>query len=137
MLPKNVILSLPEPLGETRNSKPETRNSKLETMFLHSKLQGEFAESVFVTECLRRGFAVARPHGDSTAYDLLVDSAGSISRVQVKSVSVLHPPHGIYHVAVMRSVASSKKPYQRGDFDLLAAYIIPLSLWYIIPACKV
>ena|SRR5947209_1346769 len=104
--------------------------------FPHSKLQGEYAESCFVVECLRRGFAVAKPYGDSTLYDLLVDSAGRISRVQVKSVSVCSPD-GAYHVAVMRSVSSSKKAYRRDDFDLLAAYLIPRDLWYIIPIAAV
>ena len=104
--------------------------------FPHSKLQGEFAESCFVVECLRRGFAVAKPFGDSTRYDLLVDSAGRISRIQVKSVSVCSPD-GAYHLAVMRSVSSSKKAYHHNDFDLLAAYLIPRDLWYIIPIAAV
>ena len=59
-----------------------------------------------------------------------------LSRVQVKSVSV-RPANGIYHVATMRSVASNKKPYRAGDFDFLAAYIIPRGLWYIVPAREV
>ena len=112
-------------------------------MFAHSKLQGEYAESCFVVECLRRGFAVAKPYGDSTLYDLLVDSgvrahsyAGRISRVQVKSVSVCSPD-GAFHLAVMRSVSSSKKAYRACDFDLLAAYLIPCDLWYIIPISAV
>lgn len=105
-------------------------------MFSHSKLQGECSEAVFVVECLRRGLAVAHPYGDSCRYDLLVDCGGRISRVQVKSVS-RRSPDGAYHLAVMRSVCSRKKAYSRGDFDLLAAYLIPCDTWYIIPVAAV
>ena|SRR5437763_1479468 len=106
--------------------------------FPHSKLQGEWVEVCFVAECLRRGMVAAKPYGDSTAYDFIIEAGrGIISRVQVKSVSVRNPPSGIYHVAVMRSVALAKKPYCAGDFDVLAAYIIPLNVWYIIPAYEV
>jgi len=105
-------------------------------MFPHSKLQGEYAESCFVVECLRRGFAVAKPYGDSTRYDLLVDSAGRISRIQVKSVSVCSPD-GAYHLAVMRGLTLKKLAYRLGDFDLLAAYLMPCDLWYIIPISAV
>ena len=105
--------------------------------FAHSKLQGEWVEVLFIAECLRRGFICAKPYGDSAAYDFIIESGRKrLSRVQVKSVSV-RPANGIYHVATMRSVASNKKPYRAGDFDFLAAYIIPRGLWYIIPAREV
>lgn len=81
----------------------------------------------------RRGACAA------TATDYCAPGTGYslLRRVQVKSVSVSNPPQGIYHFAVMRSVAANKKPYRAGDFDLLAAYIIPCNLWYIIPAREV
>jgi hypothetical protein len=60
-----------------------------------------------------------------------------LSRIQVKSVSVRNPPAGIYHVATMRSVATAKKAYCTGDFDFLAAFIIPRKIWYIIPAREI
>jgi hypothetical protein len=28
----------------------------------------------------------------------------------------------------------TRKPYQRGEFDFVAAYVIPEDVWYIIPA---
>ena len=32
------------------------------------------------------------------------------------------------------STCSSHKPYKKGSFDYLAAYVIPIDVWYIIPA---
>ena len=54
---------------------------------LSPKLQGEWAETRFLSEALRRGLQVAKPYGDSARYDFIVDSSGHLSRVQVKSVS--------------------------------------------------
>ena len=118
---------------QTQNTKPGQPRSRKNT-----KRTGEFSEAAFLTKATGLGFKVAKPWGDSERYDFIVDcsahsSPGCFWRVQVKSVSV-RPANGIYHVATMRSVASNKKPYRAGDFDFLAAYIIPRGLWYIIPA---
>ena len=96
-------------------------------------MQGEYAESCFVVECLRRGFAVAKPYGDSTPYDFLVEVGGKISRVQVKSV-FRRSPDGAYYLGIRHNTSQGRRSaYRLNDFDLLAAYLMPRDIWYIIP----
>jgi hypothetical protein len=98
---------------------------------LSAKSLGEWAELLFMQECRRRGFQVARPFGDTATYDVLVERAGRIARVQVKCVS--RPFRSGYKVLAARG-SSRKIPYTRRDLDFLAALIVPIGAWYIIPA---
>src|SRR4051812_45658971 len=58
--------------------------SSMRTKLL-AKEKGEWAEVCFAAEVLRRGWGISRPYGDSSPYDCIVDCAGRISRVQIKS----------------------------------------------------
>ena len=51
----------------------------------NSKKQGELAEMMFMVKAARMGFAVAKPYGDSEAYDFIVDVRRGLWRVQVRS----------------------------------------------------
>lgn len=79
----------------------------------------------------KHGLCVAKPWGDSSRYDVVVESGGRFVRVQVKSTAN-RQPNGGYVCGVHPSPGSEL--YKRGDFDFLAAYIIPEDVWYIIPA---
>lgn len=98
---------------------------------LSAKARGEWAELVFLQEARRRGFQVAKPIGDTAAYDVLLDNGRRIFRVQVKSAS--HVQDRGYKV-IAAAGSRSKRPYTARDIDFLAAYIVPLDLWYIFPA---
>ena len=100
------------------------------------KLQGEWAEVCFLWRAASLGFAVSKPYGDSTRYDFMVDAgvksgqAGRISRVQVKSVSVLDQDS--YRLTLSRG-GGSKTGYRCCEIDFFAGYVIPQDVWYIIP----
>jgi len=76
------------------------------------------------------GFQVTRPWGDTARYDLILERDGRFYRVQVKSTPAFR--QGKYRC--MNGSADWRKPYSPRQIDILALYIIPLDLWYIIPA---
>ncbi len=96
----------------------------------YHKLQGEWAEVCFLARAVGMGMMVSKPYGDSGRYDFIVDSGGRLSRVQVKSVSTSHRQG--YRIATSHG-NHAKRGYRASEIDLLAAYIIPMDTWYIIP----
>ncbi len=94
------------------------------------KSQGELAESAFLHQATARGLVVSKPWGETSAYDFIVDAAGQLFRVQVRSVSVAR--RRAYRICCTKG-RSTKVPLTPRDIDLLAAYIFPLDLWYLIP----
>ena len=94
------------------------------------KERGEWAESVFLVRAAEYGIHVSKPWGDSRSYDFVVGRPGRFAAVQVKcTIAVLESGKGY-----CCSTCSSHKPYPKGAFDFLAAYVIPENAWYIIPA---
>lgn len=53
------------------------------------KWMGEVAESAFLHKAMELGLAVAKPWGDSSRYDFIVDTGERLLRVQVKSTGCL------------------------------------------------
>ena len=98
------------------------------------KRQGEWVESYFATQALRRGLFVSKPFGDSTPYDFIVDSGACLLRVQVKSVS---RPQGNSFRLTLSHGGGAKVGYLPNEIDLLAAYVIPCDAWYFIPISHV
>src|SRR5688572_7049410 len=94
------------------------------------KRQGESAEALFLARAIREALCVARPWGDSARYAFIVDSCGRLLRIQVKSTA--HYRRGSYYC--LNSSADWRKSYSSRQVDYFAFYIIPLDLWYIIPA---
>jgi hypothetical protein len=125
------------------------------------KLRGEWAELRFMARAAEHGLMVSRPWGDSAPYDVMVERDGHIHRVQIKStISQVHNRYRC-HVPVPRKsdskrgagaparvllkesasapITNSKMKPNRpiplhAQIDFLAAYLIPLDLWYILPA---
>jgi hypothetical protein len=95
------------------------------------KARGEWVESVFVARASGHGLAVSKPWGESRSYDFVIGRPGRFVGVQVKS-TVAESGVG-YSCAVKKN----NKAYSRGEFDFLAAYVIPQDVWYIIPASKI
>ncbi len=96
------------------------------------KRSGEMAEAAFVVKATGLGLAVSKPWGDSERYDFVVDSGARIWRVQVKSTG--KPSLGGYEVRAIYSGAKHKDHYTARDIDVLVAHIVPLNLWYVVPA---
>src|SRR5438270_12846972 len=112
--------------------------------FSHFKLQGEWAELLFMARAAEHGLSILRPWGDSSPYDLALVcpekacpekafpdaqlQRPSILRVQVKSTRCLHSA-GAYKC----HIDSNGVPYRPGMLDFIAAYVIPAQSWYLVP----
>jgi len=94
------------------------------------KERGEWAELQFMARAVRKGFKVSKPWGDSSAYDVGVESGVRILRVQVKSTDC-RTEYG--YLCQFKPNAHSK-PYTLRQIDFFAAYVIPEDVWYLIPA---
>jgi hypothetical protein len=114
-------------------------------VFSHFKLQGEWAELLFMARAAELGLSILRPWGDSSPYDvgLVVTDQGStenpltnnkrhprpdLLRIQIKSTRCCHSA-GAYKC----HIDSNGTPYSVHDLDFIAAYVIPVQVWYIIP----
>ncbi len=92
---------------------------------------------------MQQGLLVSRPYGECAAYDFIVQAylppAGRPRRrprlrlVQVKSVCG-KDRQGRYTVNTRRSYS---RAYRSDELDFFACWIVPLDLWYIIPAAAV
>ena len=98
----------------------------------NTKRIGELAEAAFVVKAARLGFAVSKPWGDSERYDFILDSGPRTWRVQIKSTDSLN--NRGYQVQSTYTDRKQKGHYTPADIDVLVAYILPLDLWYVIPA---
>jgi len=93
------------------------------------KERGEWAESVFLARASEEGLPACKPWGDSRSFDCVVGRPGKFVAVQVKC-TIAKLESGVGYIC---STCSSHKPYKKGSFDYLAAYVIPEDAWYIIP----
>jgi hypothetical protein len=91
------------------------------------KQRGEWAEMCFMARAAAHGLCVTKPYGDSAQYDFIIEHQGHFLRVQVKSTKRKRNDH------YCCNVITSRKPYKRNQIDFVAAYVIPLDIWYIIP----
>jgi hypothetical protein len=94
------------------------------------KERGEWVELQFMARAVRKGFKVSKPWGDSSAYDVGIESGERILRVQVKSTDC-RTQYG--YLCQFKPNAHSK-PYTLKQVDYFAAYVIPEDVWYLIPA---
>src|SRR5512140_1374754 len=102
---------------------------------INRKRRGELSELAFIYKATGLGFNVSKPYGDSSRYDFIVEHAGRLSKVQVKSTTqIFHTGHaGGYYLNCQRRMKSKTLPYLPGEVDFFAAYVIPQDTWYIIP----
>jgi PD-(D/E)XK endonuclease len=98
------------------------------------KERGEWVELQFMAAAASRGYHVLKPCGDSLAYDVGIEHGGHLLRVQVKSTGVRN---GMGYFCQFRRNYLTKHPYTVDEVDLFAAYIIPVSTWYLIPAAVI
>jgi hypothetical protein len=98
---------------------------------INAKHIGDLAELDFMLQAANRGFGVAKPFGDNEHYDVMVDAGGRIWRVQVKCAIDSHRGH--FQVPSHWTTSKRLVAYTPADIDLLAAFIRPHSIWYLIP----
>ena len=92
------------------------------------KQRGEWAEMCFMARAAAHGLCVAKPYGDSAPYDFAIEYQGRFLRVQVKSTK--YKRFGCY----ICRVHTTSRPYRADQIDFVAAYVIPLDVWYMLPA---
>jgi hypothetical protein len=104
------------------------KNRLARRMIKNGKRRGEWAEMVFAVRAMKLRLCLARPWGESSGYDFLVDQGERIVRVQVKSTIFKEGEEGY-----SCSLKDSKGPYKKGSFEFVAAYVIPEDVWFILP----
>jgi len=98
---------------------------------LSSKQRGELAEMMFMVKAAQKGFATAKPYGDSRRYDFILDVGNRLWRVQVKSSS--SKECGSYQVNLQRNLNGEVVEYDASEIDFVVAYVMPLDAWFVIP----
>ena len=101
------------------------------TLDLTSKQRGELAEMMFMVKAAQKGFATAKPYGDSRRYDFILDVGQRLWRVQVKSSSAKQ--YGSYMVNLQRNANGEVVPYDASEIDFVVAYVMPCDAWFVIP----
>jgi len=92
------------------------------------KRRGEAAEAAFLARVTSLGLHISTPWGDSERYDIVIDHGRGFWRVQVKCTQ--RYGEGRYRV---KNGGFNDQPYTPDEIDFIAAHIVPLDLWYIIP----
>ncbi len=108
------------------------RNPPSPSKHPNTKRIGELAEAAFIVKAASLGFAVSKPWGDSERYDFILDSGQRTWRVQIKCTQLLTAR--AYQVQSTYCDRKRKGHYTSSDIDVLVAYILPLDLWYVVPA---
>ncbi len=97
----------------------------------NTKLTGERSEAAFLNRAAALGFGVAKPWGDSLRYDFILDNGERLWRIQVKCTASLRAR--AYETRATYTTGKGRAVYTRKDVDFLAAHVVPLDLWYIVP----
>jgi hypothetical protein len=101
----------------------------------NTKRTGERSEAAFLYQASQRRFAICKPWGDSERYDFILDNRPQptiqLFRIQIKCTDSLRA--GAYETRATYEFAGRHIPYTKRDIDFIAAHVIPLDLWYIIP----
>ncbi|MFZ0199375.1 MAG: group I intron-associated PD-(D/E)XK endonuclease [Candidatus Sulfotelmatobacter sp.] len=87
------------------------------------------AELYFMALAAGQGLKVSNPYGGFASYDVGVEDAGPILRVQVKCTMSRHAKGG-YSLNIR---GPKYRGYPRGTVDFFALYIIPTDDWYTSP----
>jgi hypothetical protein len=105
--------------------------SKFRPLRKNTKLTGERSEAAFLNRAATLGFGVAKPWGDSLRYDFILDNGSRLWRIQVKCTEALRAQ--AYETRATYTTGSGRAVYTRADIDFLAAHVVPLDIWYIMP----
>jgi hypothetical protein len=119
------FVSTKDILHDGRKDKKRRRKTNLST---NTKVRGGRAEIAFWLATSSLGFRVSKPYGDSAPYDFLVDNGNSVLRVQVKSTANMHCR--AYNLLAKHGRFVN---YKSNEVDIIAAYVVPRNVWYLIP----
>jgi hypothetical protein len=101
----------------------------------NTKRTGERSEAAFLYQASQRCFAISKPWGDSERYDFILDNrpqpAVHLFRIQIKCTDSLRAD--AYETRATYTVGKRRAVYTKRDIDFIAAHVVPLDIWYIIP----
>jgi hypothetical protein len=123
-----------EPSGKTAEEKSqpwEEESGLYAWTTAHCKQRGELAEMMFMVKATQKGFAAAKPYGDSRRYDFVLDTGERLWRVQVKSSA--RRIYNAYCINGRGSPSRSHPMYTPKEIDFLVGFVVPRNAWYVIP----
>jgi len=97
----------------------------------NTKVTGERSEAAFLHKAATLEFGVAKPWGDSRRYDFILDNGSCLHRVQVKCTECIRAR--AYETRATYTTGKGRAVYTKKDIDFIAAHVVPLDIWYIIP----
>lgn len=98
----------------------------------NTKRTGERSEAAFLHKANTLGYVVMKPWGDSERYDFVLGNGGRLFfRIQIKCTDSLRA--GAYETRATYTVGKSRAVYTTDDIEFIAAHVVPLDIWYIIP----
>ena len=97
----------------------------------NTKVTGERSEANFLGKATYRNLGIAKPWGDSRRYDFIVDNGERLHRIQVKCTESIRAD--AYETRATYTTGKGRAPYTKKDIDFIAAHVVPLDIWYIIP----
>ena len=104
-------------------------------MIAANVINGAVYEAEFQAEALRRGFVPHLPVAPMS-WDFLVTCPAGILKVQVKGTSQIScEPHD-YSYKIMTCTGRAIKYGIKKEVDVIACWIAPLRVWYLIPQSK-
>jgi len=95
------------------------------------KALGELGELAFSYKAASLGFGVSKPLGDNEPFDFILNTGHRLWRVQVKST--FHMRRTYFFRTTRADIGRKCRRYSADDVDVLAAWVMPLDVWYIIP----
>ena len=99
----------------------------------NTKVTGERSEAGFLYRASNPifNFGIAKPWGDSRRYDFILDNGRRLFRIQIKCTECLRA--GAYETRATYTIGKGRAVYTKKDIDFIAAHVVPLDIWYIIP----
>ena len=113
------------------SSDPNNRRRKKSKKRPNTKQTGERSEAAFLHRAAGLGFGIAKPWGDSLRYDFILDNGERLIRIQVKCTECIRAR--AYETRATYTTGKTRAVYTSKDIDYLAAHVVPLDLWYIVP----
>jgi hypothetical protein len=97
------------------------------------KALGELAELAFCFKASSLGFGVSKPLGDNQPFDFILNAGHRLWKVQVKSTYRVSRWDAYAFRTLRAPVGGEHRLYSADDIDILAGWVMPLDVWYIIP----
>ena len=102
----------------------------------HNKRNGCVYEQIFFARAMKKGFEVFVPTGDHLPQDChIVNESGKIYRVQIKGTSTAanEPGKKYPRYRITSSRSNARAQIECEDVDIVACYIEPHDIFYIVP----